>query len=209
MDNALVAANAQASASAQQAAASSQSVAVARESMRVSNRPYVEIGQPEIGKPVADWILGKHKRREGIKVYFQNPGNTPGKRLYVNGVILPGTMSQFPHLDMAPVPVPGGFSWINGPLIPAHGSLAVQINSLGNKEIAAGMIGARKTKGEFRVDGDFEYTNVFDEYCCEPYCLMFTKGKFISCLPLPRSLVCPKVPNVCKERNELEFETYP
>src|SRR5271156_6037084 len=60
---------------------------VSDESMRVSNRPYVEM-ENESGDPTGpktEWGIGLNGTDTVLKIWFYNFGNTPAKRVRVNG----------------------------------------------------------------------------------------------------------------------------
>jgi hypothetical protein len=180
---------------------------ISEQSMRVANRPYVQIGDSDGGKPIAEWMTEKGKR-VGIKIHFWNAGSTPGTRLFVNASAVPGLVGPFHHLEQPVRNQYGVTTWIMGDFIPARGATSVQAN-IGESQIEKEFANVKKTKQIFQIDGDFEYTNVFDEWCCESYCLTLDpKGRFITCLGELRSMVCNRpdgIANVCEQRGEMKI----
>ena len=203
-----------------QASATIQSVEVARESMRVSNRPYVEIGRPD-GKPIAEWIIDKSGKKTGLKISFQNAGNTPAKRFYVNA----GDIGKFVHLTLGLGPPPkrtgqgfeiepgqlvGGdskhslWTWLPGTTIPSHSTAVVQASTFTQDAIAKSLF--KDSKGNiYAIFGDFEYMNVFGEYCCEPFILQWDQvsEQFAFEPTLHDITFCPpNIPNICRSEGE-------
>lgn len=74
---------------------------VSDESMRVSNRPYIAVGKEGT---VAEWTFDKGKQ-SGVKIWFQNAGNTPAQRFFVNAQLMPSKPSEFTHLTMKAEPI--------------------------------------------------------------------------------------------------------
>jgi hypothetical protein len=190
-----------------------QQVAVADQSMRVGERPYVAIGKSDKGN-VADWILDEKGYRTGVQMYFENAGNTPAERFYINGDIPNIPLAVPPHhleLTPAPIHVPtveqkgktkiitvyGGITV--GALIPSRSTIPLPIANLTRKDIQAGL---KNTKGPFTIFGNFEYVNVFNEYCCESFMLTWDQHRFRAQSDVS-DLECPfDVPNVCKPESE-------
>lgn len=198
---------------------STEQAAIANESMRVSQRPYIELGQSGPDNPVASWNI-QGEERVGLFIYLQNAGATPAKRVYANGKFLPGEMT-FHHLEMQPQPAKlaspsvgqiyerakNATTWTSGPVIAAHDTQRVLVNNIGPIEIKKAM--AKGQSGQITLLGDFEYTNIFDEYCCESFCLKVAQSGIIGICnpPPPRFIVCPKMmANVCEQKGELKGE---
>lgn len=199
--------------------AAQQEAGTADESMRVSNRPYVDIGRPD-NNPIAEWIIDSSGRKTGLKVYFQNAGNTPAQRFYLNGGPKP---EDFLHLTLKPVrpkivaskfplvirpgeqvsmDATGLWSWVPGIPIPARSTMPVQANGFGEEQIASAL---RAGKGTIQVNGTFEYMDVFGEYCCEPYVISWDEGsKTFAYRPgMARQFFCPSdISNICRIKGE-------
>jgi hypothetical protein len=179
---------------------------VADKAMLIGLRPYVQIGDPDSAKPTAEWVT-KGDKRIGIKVYFWNAGSTPGFRLWVNGEMVPGAggWGLLHHLEMQPVKNGPVTTWTPGTTIPARGVASVQIGT--EAQIENEFTVAKSTHG-FEVEGSFEYMNVFDEWCCESYCLTLDDvGRFKPCPAELRSAICRRadnVVNVCEQKGELK-----
>ncbi len=190
-----------------QAAAAAIQVAVADEAMRVSNRPYVQIS----GTDKWDWVLDAKGKPTGIRLYLENVGNTPAMQtMACAGVANTGPSKECPHLGMRPrrveVPIYGqphktatGYVNFVGPTIPAHETVPVFVGNIRAEEIRKGLA----DKMGFTAMGEFEYTNVFDEYCCEPFEVVFDHGEFATEPTVGWSIVCPQDrPNVCEPKSE-------
>jgi len=159
----------------------------ADEQMHVSARPYVTIGKPD--GPIAEWIEN-NQVRTGIKVHFQNAGNTPAKQLIVNGSVepKPTNAASYSHLTWGPL-----WGWSNpvpSITVPAQRTESEQIYNLDEAEITRGFRGP-----EFRVSGEYEYSNVFGEYCCEIFCLIWESEHFQRCTPKLTEPICPAIPD--------------
>lgn len=183
----------------------------AQDQLRISERPYLEIAQ----RPVAQWTTDKQGNKTGITIYFENAGDTPAQRLYVNAGNDP---KQFTHLTIRPVPlrvVPGQWfkvaagesimmdivngarRWIPGVLVPSHATVPVQISGLGQDAIEKGL---KAGKGTLQLFGDFEYVDIFGEYCCEPFTLQWNGTQFVQQPSfVARNEFCaPDIQNVCR-----------
>ena len=204
--------------------------ALADESMRVSQRPYVETARIDPDKPLAEWIFDPNKNRTGVRLWVYNVGNTPAQRLYVNGATDLNKIAEFPHLALKAasrsgvlfkgntayfVAKPGeefGFNlerrtawtWIPGATIPSHTEVLVQVNDLTEKDIAQAFTTTQNW--EVVIQGDYEYMNVFGEYCCETLALTWdepTSRFSVSVTPVSRKAVCAKgIPNICQTEGE-------
>ena len=188
-------------------------VSDAREAMRVSNRPYVEIGQPD-GKPIAEWVTNPSGEKIGVRIYFQNAGNTPATRFWVNGgsnpkdyVHLTPKAVQFKDIDSvtdwdALTDIDRLTIWVPGSPIAAHAVQAVQVERLQKDQIAA-LFKMEDGKGA-HIYGDFEYFNIFDEYCCDSFTLIWRDGGFsyLAGFPSRKSVCAPNIPNICRPSGE-------
>jgi hypothetical protein len=201
------------------ASAAATQATVADEAMRVSNRPYLEI-ENRIDDPTGprtEWSQYANGERS-LKIWFFNWGNTPASRVRVNAGPDP---AQFLHLSLKPVersvtwqgkvaflsPGPGeavstdnvthkALGWIKGDIISAHSDLPVTAWGFGENERAQIDSGQ-----SIKVSGDFEYMNVFGEYCCRPFELEWTPKtqRFAyTPTPLPETVYCPAdLKNIC------------
>lgn len=200
--------------------ATKKQAAVADEAMRISERPYVDVGRLN-GGPIAEWTTDASGKQQGLKIWFRNVGTTPAQRLYVNGNPM---IAEFLHLTLKPArpkmigrgfeigpgeevgmdQTHGLFAWIRGTILPARSELEVSANALGEQQITA-QLKRNKDQG-FQITGNFEYMNVFNEYCCEPFILRWEKssGNFTSRPAIgERKYYCaPDIPNVCEQRGE-------
>jgi hypothetical protein len=174
--------------------AAAKQAAIADKQMRVSARPYVTMGKQN--GPMAEWV-GSDQNRVGIKIYFHNAGNTPAKQLIVNASVQPqpGVASSYPHLSWHPLW--GWFANVIPSIVVAPGQTEPeQIYNLNQIDIARGF-----REKEFRVVGEYEFSNVFGEYCCEVFCLTWQSGEFQRCIPKFSEPICPSIPdhpNVCR-----------
>jgi hypothetical protein len=206
LNESVKASNAQASAAATQAA-------IADEAMRVGNRPYVQVSKSLSSKQSWEWTLDKKGNRIGVQLYLENAGNTPAERTEVCGQIsnIGPWRTACNHLEPHPKPVEiplyhqarksmVGYSYTMGTVIPAHETIVIPVPNVTPEGIKKAL--AVKT-GPFTVIGSFEYMNVFNEYCCEPFLISLENGKFVEEPFGTRLVLCPQErPNVCKPKSE-------
>jgi hypothetical protein len=178
------------------------------EAMRISNRPYVQIRSEQS----ATWILDDKGQQTGIDLYLENAGNTPAEETIVcGGIPNTGRPINCQHLQMRPkrveMSVAGSqpkrvvtaYTSTIGPVIPARTITPIRIANITAEEIQKGL----KDKTGFSVMGAFEYTNVFDEYCCEPFQIILGRTGFVT-EPLAGYYVAcaPDRPNVCQPKSQ-------
>lgn len=189
------------------------------EQMLISERPYLSIGRVGNG-PIAEWTVGAKGRKEGLRIWFYNAGNTPAQRVYVNG----GDPNNFVHLTLRPAPPKivgravelrsgekfgvdkgGAWSWLSGIVIPSHVVGSIPMNGFGQQQITRALEDAKQSN-TISVLGDFEYVDVFGEYCCEPFRLSWDlASNQFSSQPMPeiRHFSCaPNIPNICEIKGE-------
>ncbi len=192
---------------------------VSDEAMRVSNRPYVEMGQQK-GGLVADWYPTPNGGT-GIGIWFNNAGNTPAQRFYVNADFLPCDPTTFTHLSLKPVPPkawdnngfelkagqsvtmakgwPTPLTWIAGSTIPAHSDFSV-LEDFAKDKIAAAL---KKGNGAFSIVGSYEYIDVFDEYCCEAFQIDNDGKTFRLSFGDWQDVACQTdIPNICLQKGK-------
>lgn len=180
--------------------------ALSDEAMRVGNRPYVQI---DIG--VAEWIIDKGQP-VGILLHLTNAGNTPAEQTIACGVVSNTTPKEgCGHLMLRakriPLPVIGSkprrilspYTFSVGPAIPAHETVPVGIDNITAKQIKQ----HTADKTGLTVIGAFEYMNVFDEYCCQPFEITWAAGTGFRNEPnATYNVVCPDDrPNVCQPKS--------
>lgn len=181
--------------------------------MRVSQRPYVDLGRPG-DDIIVTWRTDDTGKKTGIILYFQNTGNTPARRFYINGRFHTHGSSfdpeDFHHLQMKPSIIEQktpegtirGRTYIFGTLIPAHDSIEIIVPNLNERDIEAALT---KSPHALTLSGNFEYMNVFNEYCCESFMISWESRQFRNVGPSIRGLVCPiDIPNICKQEDELD-----
>jgi hypothetical protein len=186
----------------------------AHEETRISQRAYVDIGRAGPG-PIAEWGTDDAGNKT-LNLWLTNGGNTPARRVYVNGASKP---EDFLHLTKKPTlpkivgrgfevkpgeevgidVVNGLWSWVPGETIPAHSARLVPVSGAN--------IPAFMKTGTMRINGSFEYMDIFGKYCCEPFSLEWSRvsDKFSYVEPgvAPREAVCaPDLINMCKPQGE-------
>ena len=203
-------------------------LAVARESMRVSERPYVEMENNAVDPsgPKFEFVTEPNGQPE-LNIWFYNSGNTPARRCYVN---VGNDATKYLHLTPAGTrrkdlenaaqkangsPVltvfgPGEsiarnsdgeiVSFIPGSTIAAHSDLPLNVNGPGPADTTA-----LRNSGKSRTaTGNLEYMNIFGEYCCETFTLAWdpTKSAFkYTSLTPPKAQYCsPSMPNICVDK---------
>ena len=191
------------------ASATATQAAIADEAMRVSNRPYVQISS----RRSWEWRRDAKGKPVGVQLYLENAGNTPAEQTIACGGVANATPKKMEcqHLEIHPrrieMPIYGGqerkgttiYKSTVGPVIPAHETVPIIIFNITPEEIKKGLA----DKPGFIVMGSFEYMNVFDEYCCEPFEIILEKGNFVAEPPWGRSVACPDDrPNVCEPKSE-------
>jgi type II secretory pathway pseudopilin PulG len=175
--------------------------AIADESMRISQRPYVAVGKPQ--GPIAEWEFDNNREPTTLRVYFQNPGNTPAFRFWVDTVVSRGDFDPRSFMHIMPPPNPREHrNYAPGDVISARGTYSYTVSDFGKKEIVEAR---RKFPKYLTVMGNFEYMNIFGEYCCEPFLLVEWDDGFHSLfggyIPAEQS-VCPYRPNICSQQRQ-------
>jgi hypothetical protein len=181
-----------------------QQVAALNEATRVSNRPYVQISS-------ANWTYTDNQP-SGMELYLNNAGNTPAEQTIACGVVA-GTKQDrsCQHLEMRAkqITMPGlgkhhhPYTFSEGAVIPAHQPVKVSVGGLGAEQIKRGLM----DKERFSVMGAFEYTNIFDEYCCQPFQIVLgdsdSDSKLVSAPYAAYNVFCPDDrPNVCEPKSQ-------
>jgi hypothetical protein len=140
----------------------------AHQAMLLSERPYVTVGRGSDGR-VADWDQDKQGKVTGLIIYFQNAGNTPAFQLYVNLLPTPSALpdKHFAHLTT---------NWLDGETVAAHSTLDKRVLYFAGKHVGDLFKKVKTGGGQVwqwsnELQGNFEYINVFGEYCCEPFTL--------------------------------------
>jgi hypothetical protein len=146
---------------------------------------------------LADWQRDEHKRITGLIIHFQNAGNTPAFQLYVNLLPTPGALpsSNFAHLR----PQRLG-SWVTGDVVAAHSTLDKAVLNFAGKHIDDVLTGAQNWRWSCEFEGNFEYINIFGEYCCEPFALYLEYGRWWSTGGPAHKWVCPDWPSVSAQQ---------
>jgi hypothetical protein len=134
-----------ANAAATNANAALQQAHIADEAMRVSERPYVQIGKSPKGN-VAEWVTERGVKT-GVIVYFQNAGNTPALRFYVNGCISgTSTANCHPnHLEPSWTTArnsngqPFGMTYLGGSISGSRSLVPIPVPNLNRQDISRGL----------------------------------------------------------------------
>jgi hypothetical protein len=159
-----------------------------RKNARIELRPYVAV-------TAARWR--DEKLQDDVSVCFENGGSTPAERFNVHPWLKDGItpLPQFHHLD-----VPSRGSNERGATIPARSPYCAPLG-IGADRIRSVL----QKMNTLSVFGSFEYMNVFDEYCCEPFQIAFNNNAFqlVDMGENERPLVCPQGrANVCEPQND-------
>jgi len=173
--------------------------------VRISERPYVDIA-PASGNgtgPVAEW-MSQDGIEVGLFAYFKNAGKTPARHLIVFGRLANIGGRPIQHLNMHPR---YGESWTTGDTIPAGDTARVRISEVTASDVRAAFATLGKDRDEIEIGGTFEYTNIFNEYCCEAFSI--TWHRKIGQFTVDRAgstgtfMACPSdVANVCLDLSQ-------
>ncbi|HKV55764.1 MAG TPA: hypothetical protein VJN94_14110 [Candidatus Binataceae bacterium] len=197
--------------------------ATATESMRVNSRPYVEIGR--LKEPlIAEWVPEQRNPKHGLAIWFQNAGNTPAQRVVLNATINSPDFhpEQFVHLSFKPMRPrmkgnafelrageelfwnytwQGPVTWIRGNLIAAHQDKEIPVQGLDPSAIKRALT---KGTGQIVFIGSYEYTDIFNEYCCEAFIVVWNIKNGFSYGPSTAgpNFCASDLPNICKLKGE-------